>query len=169
MTKNYSVTSLNPRNIRNLFLICLISTLLGACTSILPECGVCSSPPLSDLNGRWELAKWNRAPDSQGRVRLRTLPLDKNNPATLVFDLSNHRLSGFSGCNSFTTTVSEHPKGIIPGQLAGTRKMCVELAKSEFETDFMYQLSDYRSLKMENNELLLVGRDGDILLFIRKK
>ncbi len=46
--------------------------------------------------------------------------------------------------------------------------MCQEAKLMELENDFLYQLRDYRSLKIEKNQLLLLGRDDDALVFVRR-
>lgn len=140
-----------------------------ACTEIIPSCGVCNSPPLTDLNGSWELIRWNKAPEANGSIRIRSIPNGNNSKALFMnFDLANNRVNGFSGCNSFTASATDNPKGIIIGDIASTRMMCSEAKLMELENDFLYQLRDYRTLKIEKNQLLLLGRDGEALVFIRR-
>jgi hypothetical protein len=38
----------------------------------------------------------------------------------------------------------------------------------ELERDFLNQLSDYRSLQLKDDQMLLVGRTGDVLVFGRR-
>ena len=139
---------------------------LNACTSILPECGACSSPPLNQLNGTWELARWNQAPNSYGIIRLRTIPHgEETTPIFMDFDMESKRLSGFSGCNKFAADINEGSKGITLETIVRTKQTCASAQVTQFETDFIYELTDYRSLKVEKNQLLLVGRNGEVLLF----
>lgn len=152
----------------------LISTALGlltlglsACASVFEPCS-CSSPPLASLNGTWELTRWNLPPHN-GQVRLRSIPHgDNGEPLKMTFDLANKRLSGFSGCNNFTAGVTDDPKGIVIGPIASTRKMCAQDRMNQIEYDFYYQLKDYRSFQMEKDQLLLMGRDGDVLAFRKR-
>ena len=152
----------------SVFLTILLGT-VSCSTSILPSCGACTSPPLADLNGTWDLTRWNNPPDSNGAIRLRTIP----NPSTgkplfINFDLKASKVNGFSGCNSFVTSVTEDQRGIQLGEIASTRMMCQEARTMDLESTFLYQLRDYRSLKIEKNQLLLLGRDGDALIFTRR-
>jgi heat shock protein HslJ len=141
---------------------------LSSCASIFEPCS-CSSPPLADLNGTWELSRWNLPPEN-GQVRLRNIPHgDNGEPLKMVFDLANKRLSGFSGCNNFMAGVTDDPKGIVIGAIASTRKMCGQDRMNQIETDFLYQLKDYRSFQLNQNTLLLIGRDGDVLAFGKRK
>ena len=140
----------------------------ASCTNVLPSCGACTSPPLTDLNGTWELIRWNKAPEN-GAIRIRSIPNNSNGKTLFInFDLANNKVNGFSGCNNYVTSVSENQKGIILGEIAGTRMMCQESKLMELENDYLYQLRDYRSLKIEKNQLLLLGRDGDALVFVRR-
>jgi heat shock protein HslJ len=165
-------TDLLPLKVLNflkisLFLMFLLGT--TACTNVLPSCGACTSPPLSDLNGTWDLIRWNNPPDSNGAIRIRTIPTASNGKQLFInFDLNNNKVNGFSGCNNFVTSVTEDQRGIRLGEIASTRMMCQENRLMELETNFLYQLKDYRSLKIEKNQLLLLGRDGDALVFTRR-
>ena len=49
--------------------------LLGGCAGVIPPCGAKTSPPSSELrNTKWELTRWNLAPNSAGEVRARQIP-----------------------------------------------------------------------------------------------
>jgi len=153
---------------RSRLLLLMGALILGGCSSNLLEPCSCSSPPLSELNGTWELTGWNLPPQN-GQVRLRTIPHGDNGESLkMTFDQANQRLSGFSGCNRFTGSVKDDPKGIIIGNLASTRMMCAQERMSQLEQDFLYQLKDYRSFKIDKNQLLLIGRDGDVLGFTKR-
>lgn len=151
-----------------LSLFCALSILtLSSCANLFEPC-TCSSPPLSQLNGTWELTRWHLPPEN-GQVRLRNIPHgDNGEPIKMSFDAPKQRLSGFSGCNNFSASVKDDPKGIEIGPVASTRKMCLEERINKIEQDFYYQLKDYRSLKQEQDQLLLIGRDGDVLTFKKR-
>ena len=149
----------------------LLLPLLGliSCSNLLPDCNVCSSPPLVDLNGKWELVRWNLPPNQSGQIRLRNIPSNPEGPSiAMMFDPSQKILSGFSGCNQFSSKLTEDSKGaIVIGHIALTRKMCAENQRMEFERDLMNILTDYRSWKQQHHQLLLIARTGDVLLFER--
>jgi heat shock protein HslJ len=148
----------------------LSTLLLVSCSSIMPDCNVCSSPPLNDLNGRWTLVRWNLAPQN-GQIKLRVIPQPNNSDSIfIVFDASKSMLSGFTGCNHFFSKLKEDSKGAIElGPIGSTRKMCMENQRNQIERDFLNVLEDYHSWQQNQNQLLLFGKSGDVLVFSRDK
>ena len=151
------------------FMLLGLFVLLTSC-GVLPNCTACSSPPLTNIDGRWELLRWNLPPSqTNGEVRLRKVPHgDNGEPITIKFEQISQRVSGYSGCNNFTASATDDPKGIIIGPVASTRKMCVNAYQMELEQDFLNQLRDYKNIKVNQNELLILGRMGDVLVFGRR-
>jgi heat shock protein HslJ len=143
---------------------------LISCGNLLPDCNSCSSPPLAQLNGRWELLRWNLPPDQMGLVKNRTIPHgDNGDPIMLEFNQEKKLLSGYSGCNRFVSQLSIDSKNaIVLGNIGSTKKMCLENSRMELERDLLNQLDDYRSLNMKGDQMLLVGRTGDVLVFSRR-
>lgn len=143
---------------------------LFSCTSILPECNSCSSPPLASLHGEWELLRWNLPPSNTGEVRLRGIPHgDNGEPIKIRFDQEKKMISGYSGCNRFFSALEiESNNAIKIGNIGSTKMMCMGNFQMDLERDFLNQLSDYRSWKQQGNELLLVGKTGDVLVFGRR-
>ena len=143
--------------------------LLVSCASIMPDCNVCSSPPLNDLNGNWQLVRWNLPPQN-GQIKLRAIPQGINSDQLFIeFDASKKILSGSSGCNHFFSQLKEDSKGAIElGPIGSTRKMCLEEQRNQIERDFLNILEDYRSWQQNQNQLLLFGKSGDVLVFSRK-
>jgi heat shock protein HslJ len=141
--------------------------LLIACSNMLPSCNSCSTPPLSQLNGRWELLRWNYPPDASGKVQLRKVPHgDNGEPIIIEFSNEKKMVSGFSGCNRFFGTITTDSKDAVQiSKVGSTRKMCMENFRMELERDFLNQLQDYRSLQMKDDQLILIGRSGDVLNF----
>jgi heat shock protein HslJ len=144
--------------------------LLNACSNLLPSCNSCSTPPLSQLNGRWELLRWNYPPDASGKVQLRKVPHgDNGEPIIIEFSNEKKMITGYSGCNRFFGTITTDSKNAIEiGKMGSTKMMCSENFRMELERDFLNQLQDYRSLQMKDDQLLLIGRTGDILVFGRR-
>lgn len=165
-TKSHLFTNLKRFLIKlSAVLPCLLS--LNACSPLF--CGACSSPPMAELSGRWELIRWNKAPNAYQQVRLRAIPQNESGQSVFMeFNKKDHRLNGYAGCNQFNASITEDEQGINIDGLSLTRKMCSQNSRMEFERDFTYQLKDYRSLKIEKDQLLLLGRDGDVLLFARR-
>jgi hypothetical protein len=79
-------------------------------------------------------------------------------------------LSGSTGCNNFFSNLKEDSKGAIElGPIGSTRKMCLENQRNQLEQDFLNVLEDYRSWQQNQNQLLLFGKSGDVLVFARDK
>ena len=143
---------------------------LISCSNLLPACDVCSSPPLTQLKGHWELLRWNRPADDRGRVTLRPLPHEPvGPPLSMEFNQAQKILSGFSGCNRFSATITTDKKEAVELSNFKTTKMgCASSTQNELENDFLNQLADYRSIHIKDNQLLLLGRSGDVLIFGKK-
>lgn len=151
----------------SLSLLILCVFLLSSCAQLLPPCNACSTPPISQLDGRWELLRWNYPPDIGNKVQLRKIPHgDNGEPIFLEFNETKKIVSGYSGCNRFFGTITLDAKeAVIIGKLGGTRMMCIEPYRMELERDFLQQLQDYRTLQIKEENMLLIGRSGDVLMF----
>lgn len=150
-------------------LSCLSLSLLVGCANVIPPCGAKISPPSSELkNTKWELARWNLAPNSNGEVRTRQIPQgDASNPIQIIFDVNGQRLSGSTGCNRFTAILDEDSRGFSLKQIASTKMACSP-QRMELENDFLYELNDYRSIVRNGDQLLMIGTDREVLSFIQK-
>lgn len=170
MTTNTSLLKKSFLSIFSRLSATLALFLLVSCSSILPDCNVCSSPPLNELNGHWSLVRWNLPPQN-GQIQFRTIP-DSNSPDSIFidFDASKNLLSGSTGCNRFFSKLKEDSKGAIElGTIGSTRKMCIDNQRNLLERDFLNILEDYRSWQQNQNQLLLFGKGGDVLVFTRNK
>lgn len=152
-----------------LMISCAGLSLLTACTSVIPPCTAKTSPPSSELrNTKWELVRWNLAPNARGEVRSRQIPQgDNSNPIQITFDVKGERVSGSTGCNRFTARISENARGFTLDQIASTKMACSPL-RMELENDFLYQLNDYRSIVRNGDQLLMIGADREVLSFMQK-
>lgn len=157
--------------IKRFFLIvsCLGLGFLTACANVIPPCTAKISPPSSELrNTKWELVRWNLSPNARGEVRARQIPLgDNSNPIQIIFDANGERVSGSTGCNRFTARITEDARGFTIDQIA-TTKMACSPQRMELESDFLYQLNDYRSIVRNDDQLLMIGADREVLSFIQK-
>ena len=156
---------------KSLFLTisCLGLGLLTACANVIPPCNAKISPPSIELrNTKWELVRWNLAPNARGEVRTRQIPQgDNGNPIQLVFDIKGERLSGSTGCNRFTARISEDGRGFTLDQIASTKMACSP-ARMELENDFLYELNDYRTIVRNGDQLLMIGADREVLSFMQR-
>ncbi|WP_232725910.1 META domain-containing protein [Polynucleobacter brandtiae] len=150
-------------------LTCAGLSLLTACANVIPACTAKISPPSRELrNTKWELVRWNLAPNAQGEVRTRQIPLgDNGNPIQIQFDGNGERLSGSTGCNRFTARINEDARGFTLDQIASTKIACTP-QRMELENDFLYELNDYRSIVRNGDQLLMIGADREVLSFIQK-
>ena len=152
-----------------LIISCLGLGLLSACANVIPPCAAKISPPSSELrNTKWELVRWNLAPNARGEVRSRQIPQgDNSNPIQITFDANGERLSGSTGCNRFTARITEDARGFTLDQIASTKMTCAP-QRMELENDFLYELNDYRSIIRNGDQLLLIGADREVLSFTQK-
>ncbi len=148
---------------------CLGLSLLTACASVIPPCTAKTSPPSSELrNTKWELVRWNLAPNSKGEVRPRQIPQgDNSNPIQIAFDANGERISGSTGCNRFTARINEDTRGLTLDQIARPKMACSS-QRMELENDFLYELNDYRSIVRNGDQLLMIGADREVLSFVQK-
>ncbi len=171
MPPKFSVTnSLGARlNRPFLALSCISLALITGCANVIPPCGAKTSPPSNELkNTKWELTRWNLPPNNNGEVRTRQIPQgDASNPIQITFDINGQRLSGSTGCNRFTATLDEDPRGFTLKQIASTKMACSP-QRMELENDFLYQLNDYRSIVRNGDQLLMIGADREVLSFTQK-
>ena len=161
--------SKNP--LKKLFLLisCLGLGFLTACANVIPPCTAKTSPPSSEFrNTKWELVRWNLAPNARGEVRARQIPQGENsNPIQLVFDANGERISGSTGCNRFTARITEDARGFTLDQIASTKIACTA-QRMELENDFLYELNDYRTIVRNGDQLLMIGTDREVLSFQQK-
>lgn len=161
-----------PRSALNrLFLVisCAGLSLLTACANVIPPCTAKTSPPASELrNTKWELVRWNLAPNTRGEVRTRQIPLgDNSNPIQIVFDSNGERISGSTGCNRFTARINEDARGFTLDQIVSTKMACSP-QRMELEQDFLYALNDYRSIVRNGDQLLMIGANREVLSFTQR-
>ena len=161
--------SKNP--LKKLFLLisCLGLGFLTACANVIPPCTAKTSPPSSEFrNTKWELVRWNLAPNARGEVRARQIPQGENsNPIQLIFDANGERISGSTGCNRFTARITEDARGFTLDQIVSTKMACTA-QRMELENDFLYELNDYRTIVRNGDQLLMIGADREVLSFQQK-
>ncbi len=170
MQTNFNST----RTLKTSFLLVFTSFLslflIISCSNMLPECNSCSTPPLNQLSGRWEMLRWHYPPDANGRVQMRKIPHgDNGEPIIFEIDQNKNMIAGYSGCNRFFGSLTTDAKNAVQvGKIGSTKMMCAENYRMELERDFLNQLEDYRSLQIKDDQLLMVGRTGDVLVFGRR-
>jgi len=84
-------------------------------------------------------------------------------PLTLSFDSTTNRVSGSSGCNNFfgTYTISENT--ISFGQMAATKKMCMDDTVNVIENKFLSALNKVNAFQVKGNTLQLL-HDGTTII-----
>ncbi len=171
MTLKFSLPGTVRMPSKRLFLMfsCLGLGFLVGCANVIPPCSAKISPPSGELkNTKWELTRWNLAPNNNGEVRTRQIPQgDNSNPIQIIFDANGQRLSGSTGCNRFTATLDEDSRGFSLRQIASTKMACSP-QRMELENDFLYQLNDYRSIVRNGDQLLMIGTEREVLSFTQK-
>ena len=171
MPPEIMILRLSKSPLKKLFLLisCLGLGFLTACANVIPPCTAKTSPPSSEFrNTKWELVRWNLAPNARGEVRARQIPQGENsNPIQLVFDANGERISGSTGCNRFTARITEDARGFTLDQIASTKIACTA-QRMELENDFLYELNDYRTIVRNGDQLLMIGADREVLSFQQK-
>lgn len=171
MTFKIAVFRLSRTGLNRLFLgiSCLGLGFLTACANVIPPCNAKISPPSSELlNTKWELVRWNLAPNTRGEVRTRQIPQgDNSNPIQIVFDANGERMSGSTGCNRFTARITEDARGFTLDKIASTKMACTP-QRMELENDFLYELNDYRTIVRNGDQLLMIGADREVLSFMQR-
>ena len=160
---------LRGQNRSFLAISCFFLSLLTACANVIPPCNAKISPPSRELkNTKWELIRWNLAPNANGEVRSRQIPQgESSNPIQIIFDANGERLSGSTGCNRFTAQISEDERGFTLEKIASTKMACSP-QRMELENDFLYELNDYRTIVRDGDRLLFIGRDREVLSFAQR-
>lgn len=131
-------------------LLCVLGmALLGA---------ACSAPGSVDLAGtRWRLIELD------GRA-----PLDAGTPLTLNFE-TRDRAGGNSGCNMYNGAYRISGATITFGNLASTRRACLDPALNAQEAAFYQAFGAVTSLEQTGGELLLKDGNGATRLrFVRE-
>ncbi|WP_378178448.1 META domain-containing protein [Aquimarina sp. SS2-1] len=86
---------------------------------------------------------------------------------TLTFDPSKKTLSGFSGCNSYTSEYSVDGKLLTTGFPIATKMFCEET--SNLEKQFFKMLSEEKNKNLEGNTLSLTNGKKENILFAKKE
>jgi len=160
----------SPLKASLLLISCLGLGFLTGCANVIPPCTAKISPPSSEFrNTKWELVRWNLAPNANGEVRSRQIPMGENsNPIQMIFDADGGRLSGSTGCNRFNARITEYARGFTLDQIVSTKMACTP-QRMELENDFLYELNDYRTIVRNGDQLLMIGADRQVLSFMQKK
>lgn len=157
--------------VKNQFVVFLSlgMALLTGCANVIPPCNAKISPPSSELrNTKWELTRWNLPPNSNGEVRTRQVPQgEASNPIQITFDANGQRVSGSTGCNRFNAELDEDTRGFTLTKISSTKMVC-NPQRNELENDFLYELNDYRSIVRNGDQLLMIGRDREVLSFSQR-
>ena len=142
---------------------------LTGCANVIPPCNAKTSPPSSELrNTKWELTRWNLAPNSNGEVRTRQIPQgESSNPIQISFDANGQRVSGSTGCNRFTAQLDEDTRGFTLTKIVSTKMACTP-QRNELENDFLYELNDYRSIVRNGDQLLMIGANREVFSFTHR-
>ncbi len=84
----------------------------------------------------------------------------------IQIDIKNMRISGIDGCNNFTGTIKTvNDNNIELSQLAGTRKMCPDMATADIFNEAMTKVKTY---KVTDNVLIFFDESGDEILEFSK-
>lgn len=131
-----------------LFPLCFLLAAGCASTSM-------SRGPVPDLSGtRWTVVAVN------GAAPLRT---DGDERLSVEFGVDG-RVSGNSGCNSFSGPYIRDEETLRIGELLSTRRACADAERQRQETRVLGILQGDNTLRRERDDRISVGRDGGSLL-----
>lgn len=133
----------------------LLLVLIFACKSGEKANGNKSAKMTSLKNTKWELYAFE-----DGKPI--TYPDEKK--ATLEFDESGVKISGFAGCNRFFGSATVEGEAISFGPLGATKMMCAEPAMG-IEDKFLSLVDKTSSFEVKENQLLLKSTEGVILTY----
>lgn len=133
-------------------IVCVAFTISASCTA--PKKAQQMISP-EQLNGTWHLVEY---PGNQ-------TPLDQLYPRqkpSIQFDLTDHRISGHTGCNSFNGPLKvEGAKLDMTSPLSTTRMMC----PGDGEKTFLEILKTVNGWTVRENELRLMQSDLTVMKF----
>jgi heat shock protein HslJ len=122
----------------------LIIYLLSACGGINPR---------DTLNGTaWTLTSIDNIPPLEGRK--------------LSIAFAEGKLSGSSGCNSYSGSYEINGEKISAGPIAMTLMACVDPGVMDQEQSFLAYLGDLKTFVRSDGQLQLFRSDGKSLTFI---
>ena len=141
-------------------LILLVSLLgLTACTATTVKPDNTNQgaykPVIKDkvITEKWYLTSINNAPYRGPRINM--------------ILTSQHRVSGFSGCNRFFASVSELDMTRIRfGSVGSTKMLCADQKSNQLERTFLNALRSVTQYQKDNNRLVLNGATK--LIFMKK-
>jgi putative lipoprotein len=87
----------------------------------------------------------------------------KNREPHIKFSQADERLSGFTGCNEFTSSYSLDGNTLALGEVAATQKACIE--GMDIEQPYLQALRKVNRYRISGNRLQLIGADGPVLEF----
>lgn len=109
------------------------------------------------LDGEWTLLSMN------GEAALKNF--DKGTIPTLNVDLSNNKVSGNSGCNTYNGGFSVNDDQLVVGKVMLTRMSCPDMF---YENEYIKALSDTSTIAELNDKVLKISKNGTpILEFVK--
>lgn len=86
-------------------------------------------------------------------------------PLTVRFSKEG-RISGFSGCNTYTGQYNVMDDALSVGPLASTRRACLSPALQTQEQTYLQDLQAVRSFSVAGTQLILITQSGKRLVFV---
>ncbi len=111
----------------------------------------------SFIKGKWLLMRINGNPVNRSIA----LP-------TLEIDMDNFRISGSTGCNTYSGLIQRlNQETIQLGNVVSTRKACIN---RNIETVYLNALNEISTYRQDNDKLVLFGEKGnELLAFLKQK
>ncbi len=145
---------------RKIFFMLAVTGMLFACDAKKSTTEAAEGTPASSLDGNWELTYV-----SGSKMEFNNLFPDRK--PFILFNTKESKVSGNTGCNSFTGMLSSISSGKIrfDENMAMTKMFC----QGEGESVFTEQLKQVNSFDISDDGILHLTHDGDDIMRLSKK
>lgn len=110
-----------------------------------------TKPDVPLRNTYWKLVELNGGPVQQGEGK-----------ELHMIIRADDRVSGYSGCNQFTGSVTASGDGLSFGPVAGTRRMCEGVM--EQESAFLLALESAHRFTISGEDLAITDANGGVVM-----
>lgn len=145
---------------RKIIFMLAVTGILFACDAKKSTTEAGESTPIASLDGNWELTYV-----AGTKMEFNNLYPDRK--PFILFNTKESKVSGNTGCNSFTGMLGSISDGKIrfDENMAMTKMFC----QGEGENTFLQQLKQVNSFDISDDGMLHLAHDGDDMMRLSKK
>lgn len=132
------------------FLLPAFVGMLFACSEVKTD--------VKALDGKWKV------------VEVKGEKVTEEGQPLMEFNMAEKKLHGNTGCNLFNTTITLDPQDISSLTIAPGATTMMACPNMDLETSVLQSMDQVRSVKAgkDENEMLLVGQEGDVLFVLAR-